>query len=497
MADDFYSAFMLRGNIGATTDIKAVTAPGMYAVASGNASAPDSVAGVLVVLPPTTSPKLKFIKENDWNTYSLVDGKWQGLGSAAGHDEGDFLLTSGGTMTGPIAFSGGDAKNSYALNRQTVWSLLDCCNALPLGNNVWNKVGTVDTTKDKYGRVSFTLVGAMSHDVGMAVQAGYANIDIIGTDGTNPPGLTLTFFKPDDAKGTVIATAVLSASPTQAKCFDLWIKTQSAVAGILSYGRLTTPGYFTMYKSFETTSTDPTPATPTGVVYMVSANSNGDVNIKRNLSVAGTTTLRNTTVKDSMIIAGSGKAANGEVRTPGELFYPYGTANMRAELYAVDLVNDHFEYRIVIVKDGVGTQYFSFREDGGFVLPGYVTASGNVTAWDIKANGGVYDGGERVYSKKNPPFSSSLNQNGWHKTADGLIEQWGYVGSSNGTFNFPIPFPNACINFMASNANIQGQVVDNAYGYPNNNATFTVATKNSGQNNSVSNYPVYWTAKGH
>ena len=67
MADDFYSAFMLRGNIGVTTDIKAVTAPGMYAVASGNASAPNSVAGVLVVLPPTTAPKLKFIKVNDWN----------------------------------------------------------------------------------------------------------------------------------------------------------------------------------------------------------------------------------------------------------------------------------------------------------------------------------------------------------------------------------------------------------------------------------------------
>lgn len=94
MVDDFYSAFMLRGNIGATTDIKAVTVPGMYAVASGNASAPDSVAGVLVVLPPTTTPKLKFIKANDWNVYSLVDGKWQGLGSAAIKNTG----TSGATI---------------------------------------------------------------------------------------------------------------------------------------------------------------------------------------------------------------------------------------------------------------------------------------------------------------------------------------------------------------------------------------------------------------
>lgn len=83
MSDDFYSAFMLRGTIPNTTNLATITGPGIYAVSPGNATAPDSASGVLVVLPPTTAPKLKFIKENDWNEYSLVSGNWQGLGTAA------------------------------------------------------------------------------------------------------------------------------------------------------------------------------------------------------------------------------------------------------------------------------------------------------------------------------------------------------------------------------------------------------------------------------
>ncbi|WP_370611818.1 phage tail protein [Klebsiella aerogenes] len=202
-----------------------------------------------------------------------------------------YLKLTGGAMTGPIGFKDGDPSRSYALNRQAVWSLMDCYNALPLMNSTWNKVGTIDTTVNQYGRVSFTLIGSMSHDVGMAVQTGFVNIDIIGTTGSNSPGITLTIFKPDEAKGTPIADAVLSASPTQDKCFDLWIKTQSAVAGIMPFGKQSTPGYLTFYSTFETTDVAPEPSTETGVVYLVSANKDGKVNIKGDFTVAGKTNL--------------------------------------------------------------------------------------------------------------------------------------------------------------------------------------------------------------
>lgn len=83
MSEDFYAALMMRRALPTSTDIKSITAPGIYPVDAGNASAPDSASGILQVLPPSTSPKLKFIKENDWNEYSLVSGGWQGLGTAA------------------------------------------------------------------------------------------------------------------------------------------------------------------------------------------------------------------------------------------------------------------------------------------------------------------------------------------------------------------------------------------------------------------------------
>ncbi|MNB60024.1 hypothetical protein D3C81_31720 [compost metagenome] len=86
MSEDFYGAFMLRGNIGTTTDVKAVAGVGCYSVATGNSTAPGSAAGVLLVLPPASKPKRKFIKENEWNVFTLVNGAWQGMGTAAIHD---------------------------------------------------------------------------------------------------------------------------------------------------------------------------------------------------------------------------------------------------------------------------------------------------------------------------------------------------------------------------------------------------------------------------
>lgn len=407
MADDFYSAFMLRGNIGATTDIKAVTAPGMYAVASGNASAPDSVAGVLVVLPPTTAPKLKFIKENDWNAYSLVDGNWFGLGSAAGHDEGDFLLTSGGAMTGPIGFPVDNDLSSYALNRQSPASIWDVYKSLTVMNSSWNRIGVIDS-KIQFGRAILTIYGSNSHDVGMAVQTGFVMIDIIGTD-KKAPGCTLTYYRPDEAKGSSIVSAIVSANPNDGTKYDLWVQTQSAVAGLMMVGQQSFPDFFKPYDPIGHTTTEPTPATPTGVVNLVTANKDGKVNIKGELTVnAGTSLKQGVTVTNGAIIYGEMNSVMNRTEN-----YPNGTyvngglvrsfmfgrgANADARgaftsLYIQEFVGSHNQ--AVLNLNGFGNDNsWLFRNDGSFRSPGavfsgnsYMTGDGNIWGTRWNANG--------------------------------------------------------------------------------------------------------------
>ena len=306
-----------------------------------------------------------------------------------------YLKLTGGAMTGPIGFKDGDPSRSYALNRQAVWSLMDCYNALPLMNSTWNKVGTVDTTVNQYGRVSFTLIGSMSHDVGMAVQTGFVNIDIIGTTGSNSPGITLTIFKPDEAKGIPIADAVLSASPTQDKCFDLWIKTQSAVAGIMPFGKQSTPGYLTFYSTFETTDVAPEPSTETGIVYLVSANKDGKVNIKGEMTVAGKTTFNEEVyLEDKRVMIDEpnpGAVENGQYVTTEaycwRLLGRGGTADpagATAKLY----YREHVGVTNEVILHIVG-----FGNDVSFAL------NGN---GEFYTQGGIYEAGQRVYSPNNP-----------------------------------------------------------------------------------------------
>ncbi|MCE3116847.1 hypothetical protein LXD80_13695 [Enterobacter sp. ASE] len=82
MPEDFYAALMMRRALPTTTNIKTITAPGIYPVDAGNANAPVTTAGLLIVLPPTTRPTIKFLAA-DWNVYTLTGGNWQGLGTAA------------------------------------------------------------------------------------------------------------------------------------------------------------------------------------------------------------------------------------------------------------------------------------------------------------------------------------------------------------------------------------------------------------------------------
>lgn len=170
MSEDFYAALMMRRALPTTTDIKTITAPGIYPVDAGNASAPDSASGVLQVLPPTTKPKLKFIKENDWNEYSLVSGNWKGLGTAATLD----ATTSVTDNTVGHVLKVGDRElgattirataidfNTYQFAAgETLFLKMGDCTNIPDG---------IDTAAVIYAYVNIIGVRDNSNDVGMLI----------------------------------------------------------------------------------------------------------------------------------------------------------------------------------------------------------------------------------------------------------------------------------------------------------------------------------------
>jgi len=94
-------------------------------------------------------------------------------------------------------------------------------------------------------------------------------------------------------------------------------------------------------------------------------------------------------------------------------------------------------------------------------------------------------------------FTSLRATNGWRRTPDGMIEQWGSVGvagKSTATFSFPIPFPNAALNIVASKGSSINLSGEGAVGADiASNSTFTV--RNSSDFTSV--LGIYWRAIGY
>lgn len=60
---------------------------------------------------------------------------------------------------------------------------------------------------------------------------------------------------------------------------------------------------------------------------------------------------------------------------------------------------------------------------------------------------------QNIRSNENMSYKSSLFSNGWRKSPDGFIEQWGAVIFTTGgtqIWNFPIAFPNCCLKAVAT-----------------------------------------------
>ncbi|EDT9361406.1 phage tail protein [Salmonella enterica subsp. enterica serovar Miami] len=100
----------------------------------------------------------------------------------------------------------------------------------------------------------------------------------------------------------------------------------------------------------------------------------------------------------------------------------------------------------------------------------------------------------QTFARKN---TGSIQNWGWIlDDSTGFIMQWGTLGNSNGTYNFPRAFPVGCFAVFVTNASAQGNQVDNAFGYPVSNSQFFAATKSSAIANMVNNFPVSWFAIG-
>ncbi|ECW1267400.1 phage tail protein [Salmonella enterica] len=100
----------------------------------------------------------------------------------------------------------------------------------------------------------------------------------------------------------------------------------------------------------------------------------------------------------------------------------------------------------------------------------------------------------QTFARKN---TASMQDWGWIlDESTGFIMQWGTLGSSNGTYNFPREFPASCFAVFVTNNNQQGGAVDNAFGYPVSKSQFFAATKDSSSTNHINNYPVAWFAIG-
>ncbi|ECP6664983.1 phage tail protein [Salmonella enterica] len=161
---------------------------------------------------------------------------------------------------------------------------------------------------------------------------------------------------------------------------------------------------------------------------------------------------------------------------------------------------------VIELDDDQGWHLYSQRNTDGSIL---FTVNGDLTANTLRAGGAIYQnngdingtvwGGwlsiflNNTFSRKN---TASLQDWGWIiDDSTGFIMQWGTLGSSNGTYNFPRAFPASCFAVFVTNTSAQGDRVDNAFGYPVSNSQFFAATKRS-DTNALSPHPVAWFAIG-
>ncbi|MDH2899213.1 gp53-like domain-containing protein, partial [Rahnella variigena] len=145
-----------------------------------------------------------------------------------------------------------------------------------------------------------------------------------------------------------------------------------------------------------------------------------------------------------------------------------------------------FAFRTVNSNNTQQTGYVRFSGVGD------LNAQGNINT----DTGGVFERGQRVYSPNNrqPVNTNTANLGGgWWRCGDtGMIKQWGVVNKGSrgwSTVNFPIPFPNTCVNVQVTVLNGGNGTFNDNYGTAQiiNNIGFTCGQDSGGS---------YWEATG-
>ena len=145
-----------------------------------------------------------------------------------------------------------------------------------------------------------------------------------------------------------------------------------------------------------------------------------------------------------------------------------------------------FAFRTVNSNNTQQTGYVRFSGVGD------LNAQGNINT----DTGGVFERGQRVYSPNNrqPVNTNTANLGGgWWRCGDtGMIKQWGVVNKGSrgwSTVNFPIPFPNTCVNVQVTVLNGGSGTFNDNYGTARiiNNIGFTCGQDSGGS---------YWEATG-
>ena len=428
MSEDFYAALMMRRALPPTTNIKTITEPGIYPVDSGNTNAPVSTAGVLVVLPPTTRPKLKFIAA-DWNVYTLVGESWQGLGTSAIKD---VVTSPTDTTAGRVLTVGYHGLGSVA--PRTAAAASDSYDNIPTG--LASGFYTHAVSSGPYA-LTFTLLqdgGGKLNNRHLIIPMGANNKIAVRFDGASGEGSKdYQYFYTDKNK------------PTAADVGALRLQLTNLSVDLNTLGAQTDAGLYQQQLTANATTANHYPINEAGSL-LVSPSAYGCQQEYTSYS-SRRKFIRGLTSSFNGSGPWSGWIELYSPQYPGEI---YGTSanNFRIAYggYGTFWRNDGANlYLMLTNKDDPLGSYNALRP---FAVN---LATGDVTIGKLGlVNYANFDARYQPKGAYAAPNAASKAANGWWQdTSTGVIYQWVQgattTGTGNQTVTFPKAFPNACL----------------------------------------------------
>lgn len=240
--------------------------------------------------------------------------------------------------------------------------------------------------------------------------------------------------------------------------------------------------------NYNTSSLDTRYVKKTGDVMSGDLHVEADVEVDGNVSVGGNmgsasvtspdiTASRNLKVDglDFIMKRGLQDPINNERQTNGMRIQ--GGGDLFVDLFQHERIGQHHFFGIHVANGGADG-WFEFRNDGSML-----------------ANGGFFEGEQRVYSPNNKPNEFHVDgDRWWSRDSSGKITQGGIVNRSanSNPVIFPIPFPNRVlgVDLTLREVTSSGGSTDNIIAQGANNSGFNVWMNS----NELS---AYWEATGY